>query len=365
MIRIILMVAAAGSVLASARGAYGADESSDSPPIQQSPGSAVPAPPVEGSALRQTFRHEAMATVFEFTLYARPDDTSTNEIARIAAEAFAAVDDLERRVSNWIPDSQMSYVNNRAAEGPVRIAPDLFGLLDYARRVYDESGGAFDITVGPLIELWGFYRGQGNLPTDAALQEALEKVGMDKVRLDPTASTVYFEREGIRLDFGGIAKGLAIDQAVAVLRRNGVTAALLHGGTSTVYALGAPPGAPGWKVRVRSPYNSKEWVDEVVLRDCALSTSGSYEKFFELQGRKYCHIFDPLTGRPVEGMLSASALAPSGMQSDALSTAFFVMGLERTEAFCREHPEIRAILVPDPDGGDLKAVRVSFPAEKE
>jgi thiamine biosynthesis lipoprotein len=319
-----------------------------------------------GDALQQTYEHEAMATKFVFTLYARPGDTNTDALNRIAAEAFQAVDDLESRVSTWIPDSQMSYVNNHAADEPVKIAPDLLQMLQYAKGVNRESGGAFDVTVGPLIELWGFYKGQGYLPKPEELKQALGKVGMQHVTLDPERSTVRFEKRGIRMDFGGIAKGMALDVAADVLRRNGVVAGILHCGTSTVYALGAPPGASGWTVRIRNPYNEKLWVDEVTLRDSALSTSGSYEKFFELEGKKYCHIFDPRTGMPVEGMLSATSVAPSGMASDALSTTFFVLGVEKTEAYCREHPEVRAILVPEPEqGGAPKPVRVNFPAGKE
>lgn len=320
-----------------------------------------------GQELQQTFRHEAMGTAFEFTLYAREGDTSTDEILRVAEEAFGAVDDLERRISNWIPDSQISYVNNHAHEGPVAVAPDVLELIQFSRKMFDASGGAFDPTVGPLVALWGFYKGKGHLPDETELREALSKVGMDKVRIDPLARTVAYDKEGMRIDFGGIGKGLALDVAARVLRDNGVTAALLHGGTSSVYALGAPPGQPGWTVRIRDPYNGGEWVEEVILRDESLSTSGSYEKFFELDGKKYCHIFDPRTGKPVEGMLSATAIASSGMESDALSTAFFVMGQEKTEAFCREHPEVRAVMVPMPEDGDPKPVRVNFerPAGKE
>jgi thiamine biosynthesis lipoprotein len=318
-----------------------------------------------GGGLQQTFRHEAMGTFFEFTLYARPGDESTDEIRRIAEEAFAAIDDLETRISNWIPDSQVSYVNNHAAEEPVSVAPDVLELVAFSKKVHGETGGAFDATVGPLIELWGFYRGQGHLPEETELAQALSKVGMDKVRLDPLANTVAFDAPGMRLDFGGIGKGMALDTAARILRDNGVTAAVLHGGTSSVYALGAPPGLTGWTVRIRNPYNGAEWVDEVVLRDESLSTSGSYEKFFEIGGRKYCHIFDPRTGKPVEGMLSASVIVSTGMESDALSTAFFVMGQKKTEAYCREHPGVRAILVPVPADGDPKPVRVNFSAGKE
>lgn len=317
--------------------------------------------------LQQTFRHEAMGTFFEFTLYAPAGATDTDALHRIAEQAFAAIDDLETRISSWIPDSHISYVNNHAHEGPVPVASDVLRLTAFSKEVYEETGGAFDITVGPLIELWGFYRGKGHLPGEAELGEALSKVGMDKVRIDPVRRTISFAAKGMRIDFGGVGKGMALDEAARILSENGITAALLHGGTSSVYALGAPPGQQGWTVRIRHPYNVEDWIDQAILRDESLSTSGSYEKFFELEGKKYCHIFDPRTGKPVEGMLSATAIAPTGMGSDALSTAFFVMGQEKTEAFCRAHPGIRAVLVPAPEAGDPAPVRVSpvAPAGKE
>lgn len=333
---------------------------SEAPPAVSAPAAAPAATPV----LQETVTHRAMGTEFQITLYAREGDAGTSEILQIADAAFQAVDDLETRVSNYIPTSQTCYINNHAAREPVRAAPDTIDMILFAQSVWRESGGAFDPTVGPLIEAWGFYRGEGRLPSDEELAAALDDVGFDKVSVDAKEGTVAFSKEGVRLDFGGIAKGLAVDEAAKVLKEQGVTCAILHGGTSTVLAIGAPPGDAGWTVRIRDPYNKEEYIDEVVLRDESLSTSGSYEKFFELDGKVYCHIFDPRTGRPVEGMLSATAIAPSGMSSDALSTAFFVMGAEKTRDYCRAHPEIRAILVPVPESGKPEPLRINF-AEKE
>lgn len=311
------------------------------------------------------FTHEAMATRFEFRVYAASTEQDEAELGRVADQAFAAIDDLERRISAWLPDSQTTYLNNHAAERPTRVAPDILDLLSYVQKVHRETDGAFDPTVGPLIKLWGFYKGQGCLPTCAELEAALACVGMQRVSVDRAARTVSFARRGMRLDFGGIGKGLALDRAAEVLKAHGVSAALLEGGTSTVVALGAPPDQPGWTVRIRDPYNKDKHIDEVVLRDASLSTSGGNEKFFELDGKRYCHIFDPRTGRPIEGMLSATAIAHTGTQSDALSTAFFVMGCERTRAYCRAHPDVRAILIPEPEGHGLRPERINFDVEEE
>ena len=170
-----------------------------------------------------------------------------------------------------------------------------------------------------------------------------------------------FSISGMLLDFGGIGKGLALDVAAEVIKNYGVSSAILHAGTSTVLAIGTPPGASGWTVRIRNPYNTSEYIDEVCLKDESLSTSASYEKWFELDGKKYCHIVDPRTGLPVEGMVSATAIVSSGTLSDALSTEFFVMGAEETQKYCKEHPDVRAILVPH-NGSELKPRRIGFDA---
>ena len=310
-----------------------------------------------------TVRHAAMGTEFVFILYPPSTDMQNEEVMHLSETAFDAIDQLERHISAWIPDSDVSRVNQHAAEGPVTIRADLLEVLLSAQRYYKESDGVFDVTVGPLLDLWGFYKGQGHLPAEEEMKEALAKVGLNKVVVDERAETVRFTCPGMRLDFGGIGKGLALDRAAQILKQQGVKRAILHAGTSTVVGLGKPPDASGWTVRIRSPYNeSKEHVDEVQISNESLSTSSSSEQFMELDGKKYSHIFDPRTGMPVEqGILSATAIAPTGTQSDALSTAFFVMGLEKTRSYCKAHPEVRAILVV-PDGAGLKPVRINFPS---
>jgi thiamine biosynthesis lipoprotein len=315
----------------------------------------------QGTRLQQTMRYQAMGTDFEFNLYAEPGAESTAEVVRVADMAMEAVRNLEEQISQWKPRSQTTYINRHAAEEPVQVSPEVFNLVKTCKEVYRNTGGAFDITVGPLIELWGFYKGKGHLPSDEELRNAVNHVGLDKVTLNADDRTVAFSQDGIHLDFGGIGKGLALDVAAEVLRSYGVTSAVLHAGTSTVLAIGAPPGEPGWTVRIRNPYNTDAYIDEVFLKDESLSTSASYEKWFELDGKKYCHIFDPRTGRPVEGMVSATAIVPSGTLSDGLSTAFFVMGVEGTRTYCSEHPEVRAILVPH-TGDELKPRRIGFDA---
>ncbi|MCP4644696.1 MAG: FAD:protein FMN transferase [bacterium] len=344
-------------------------EQTDPQPEAPTPDSSDQSAPTDHSdqpePAHETFMHRAMGTQFEFTLYAREGDTSTGDLAAIAEQAFAAVDALEGRISRYQPTSQLTYLNNHAAEKAVRVAPDIRDLLVFVKKMYEETDGAFDPTVGPLIKLWGFYKGEGRLPTQDELDKALASVGMDKVAINADERTAEFLVDGMMLDFGGIGKGLALDKAAQVLRNYGVTRGILHVGTSTVLAIGAPPGESGWTVRIRDPYNNERYIDEVILKDESLSTSGSYEKFFELDGKEYCHIFDPRTGNPVQGTLSVTAIAKDGTTSDALSTSFFVMGEDKARDYCQQHPEVRAVFVPIPVDSEPEARRIEFPAQEE
>lgn len=310
--------------------------------------------------------HAAMGTRFALTLVAPSSAFGPEEMRPAAETAWQDLDALENRISNWRPDSEVSRLNRTAAAGPVSVGGDILAMLLYAKGLHAETGGLFDPTVGPLLEAWGFYRKEGRLPSDTELAAALRCVGMDKVRVDADAATVAFDTDCLRLDFGGMGKGLALDRIAGPLRDAGYRNALLDAGTSTVLAMGAPPGAAGWTVDIRNPYTGDHApVDRVVLRDEALSTSALYENYLELDGRRVGHILDPASGQPIGNeVLSATAIAPTGLESDALSTAFFALGLEGARAYCAAHPAVRAILIIE-DNGRPRTVRVNFTPNEE
>jgi len=187
------------------------------------------------------------------------------------------------------------------------------------------------------------------MPEDAALAAARERVGYQHVVLDASGRTIHFDRSGVELDLGGIAKGYAVDRAVDVLRRGGVTAALVSAGGSTIYGMGAPPDRTAWQVGVEDPLNSREMALEVALKDEAVSVAGRSEKSFEHEGITYSHIMDPRTGRPVQGMLTVAVTAATGTLGDALDDAFFVQGLEKSRAHIARSPGVQAwFFVPAP-----------------
>jgi thiamine biosynthesis lipoprotein len=301
-----------------------------------------------------------MASDFAITIIERSGGRARDDLAKIADEAFAAIHRLEARISDWQSASQTSEINRHGAERPVRVAPDLFQLIERSRQFAVETGGAFDITVGPLVNLWRNCREMKRIPSTEELAEVLPLIGANQLMLDAGDRTVAFKRPGMKLTLNGIGKGFALDRAAQVLQSYGIGTALLHGGASSMLALGAPPETEGWTVRVTHPYDTQRYIEEVRLRDESMSTSGHVTDFFEYQGERYGHILDPRTGWPVEGRLIAIAFAPSGTETDALSTAFFVMSEEGVRAYCEAHPKVRAAIVPAAENREPAITRINF-----
>ena len=297
------------------------------------------------------FSHRAMGTEFAFDIYLREGDVGYDDIAPIAQGAFELVDSLEQQISSWIATSDTSLVNNFAAEAPVPVGKNTFDLMKFSAKVHAETEGVFDITVGPLIELWKTSLEKGTTPSEAELAAVLQRVDMNKVKLDTKKRSVSFARKGMRISFGGIGKGLALDQAAAYLKSQGIENAVLSGGRSTIVALGAPPGKDSWKIGIRNPYNDNDSVAFVYLRDQALSTSACYDELARIKD-KPCGIYDPRTGHTVSELWSATVVGQSGMQTDALSTAFYILGVDGVRKYCATHPKVSAVLLPAPAAGE-------------
>ena len=284
---------------------------------------ALSAPAAGGERLRISSSVEAMGTTFSIVAY----DESRSRLQGAVDSAFEEVRRIDAVLSNYREDSEWSRINREAAKRPVPVSGEVFRLLEACRRYSEASGGAFDITVGPLLKLWGFYKGSGRVPHRAEIRAVLARIGYEKVILDPGARTVRFATPGVELDPGGIGKGYAVDRMVEILESAGIRSALVSGGGSSIYALGAPPGEEGWRVEIRHPKSPRRTVETVVLFNESLSTSGSYEKFFYAGGKLYSHIFDPRTGSPVaNGVLSVSVVAPRTIDSEAWTKPFFVRG---------------------------------------
>jgi FAD:protein FMN transferase len=248
-------------------------------------------------------------------------------------------------------------------------------------------GGAFDITAGRLSKIWGFFRRQGKMPSHEDVAEALATVGSRHLQFDDATRSIQFLQPGLELNLGAIGKGYALDRAADHLVSNGVCDFLIHGGNSSVLARGSRqkdevqstkdeigisdssfvlrPSSLGWSVALRHPLKPDVRLAEFLLCDQALGTSGSGTQFFHHRGKRYGHIIDPRSGWPAEQVLSATVIAPTAEQADALSTAFYVLGIEPAKTHCDQHPKISALLVTQSNSaGGIELHPVNLPDDR-
>lgn len=286
----------------------------------------------------------AMATRFEIVL----QGTNATMLRAGGEEALDEIARLENQLSLYRPTSEIARVNARAAFEPVRVTPPVFKLLQHARDLTNACQGAFDITTAPLVRCWGFMGGTGQQADPKQLAAARECVGMSHVHFDKARHTIQFDREGVMLDLGAIGKGYAIDRAVDLLRDADVESALVHGGTSTVYAIGKQMESAAWKVAIAnaapdsSPASS---LPSVTLQDEALSVSAIWGRSFEKEGKTMGHVIDPRTGEPCQMAQLAAVITNSATDSDALSTALLVLGREGEALLKRRFPNLRTYIL--------------------
>jgi thiamine biosynthesis lipoprotein len=282
----------------------------------------------------------AMACTFEVHFPAAVRGAGT----QAALAALDRIDELESQMTVYRAASEIVDINRLAAERAVPVEERLFGLLERAVELSRETGGAFDITSNPLSETWGFSRRQGRLPTEGEVEAARNRVGYEQIVLDPAARTVAFAAPGVTINLNSIGKGYALDRVAELLAERDLDRFLLHGGNSSVLGRNGSE-APPWRIGVRHPLRPRERLGELLVTDRAVGTSGSGTQYFHHRGKRYGHILDPRSGYPAEGVLSATVLAPTGADADALATAFYIMGPETVEEYCRRHEDIGAILV--------------------
>ena len=279
---------------------------------------------------------KAMACRFEVTLH-----QSTECGVSIASEALDEVEEIERQLSIFKAESAVSLLNRNAASRAVRVDRPLFDLLSLCKQLHDETEGAFDITSGPLTGCWGFLKREGRLPSNSEIDNAKALVGSNKIVLDAASSAVRFKQAGVEINLGSIGKGYALD-VVSEHFKKANEPALLSAGASSFLATGS---ARAWLVGIRHPRAKQKRLASVRLRECAMSTSGSEEQFFESGGRRFGHIIDSRTGWPAEKVSSVTVVADSAARSDALATAFFVGGRELAERYCAKHRDVVAIML--------------------
>lgn len=283
-----------------------------------------------------------MGTVFQVTVAAR--GRARAQIERTVDQALDEVDRLEALLSEWRPGTEISEVNRLAGRSPVRVSPETFAIVEAAHRASVLSGGAFDVTFNALWGLWDFKSPAPKVPDPAEVARRVALIDYRKLALDRGARTLYLERAGMKIGLGGIGQGYAADRVCELLRRAGLTDHLIDGG-GDVLACGSRGGAP-WSVGIKHPRRDA-LLCMVDVGGAAIVTSGDYERFFELGGRRYHHIMDPRTGYPARGVVSATVIAPSATEADALATAALVLGPERGLLLLENLPDVEGLLVDE------------------
>jgi FAD:protein FMN transferase len=280
---------------------------------------------------------DLMGTRVSVELWA-DDEARGRELVADVMREYHRIDDA---MSTYKPDSEISRVNSHAAEAPMIISAELFGLVERSLELSKMSDGAFDITYDSVGYLYDFRARQR--PTDRQIDERIDAVDYRHVVLDRARSTIFFKANGVRINLGGIAKGYVVERAAAMLRASGVEHALLNAGGDT-RVIGDRRGQP-WIVGIRHPRVADEVVTRLPLVDEAISTSGDYERYFEENGHRYHHIINPATGRPTEGILTVTVIGPDGTMTDGLDTAIFVLGVERGLELIEAYPDYETIIV--------------------
>ncbi|HVS35319.1 MAG TPA: FAD:protein FMN transferase [Gemmataceae bacterium] len=312
----------------------------------------------EPALTRFTFHEVHMGTEFKIILYAPDQETA----GKAAAAAFARVADLDATMTDYQPTSELMRLCAKSGGDPVHVSDELFFVLSQAQETSRISDGAFDVTVGPVVRLWRQARRTGRMPDSEKLAVARALVGWKNVVLDEKAHTVQLLKAGMQLDLGGIAKGYAADEGIAVLKKFGVIRALVAAG-GDIAVSGPPPDAEGWKIAI-APLQEDANSDgpTLTLHDAAVSTSGDAEQYVEIDGKRYSHIVDPKTGIGLVGRMSGTIVAPKGIIADSHTKIVCVLGPEKAFPILEKEDGVSARFVHlSDDGKEETAAMKNFP----
>jgi thiamine biosynthesis lipoprotein len=292
-----------------------------------------------GRLVRFEFEETHMASPFHLVLYS----TDAAAARRASRAAFDRIEALNKTLSDYDPESELSRLSQAAGRGSVKASADLFDVLERSKRISERSGGMFDVTIAPVGRLWRRARRDRKLPDPQLIAEARKLVGSDKMVLDPAARTVDLRVPGMKLDVGGIAKGYAAQAALDVLTSMGIRRALA-GGAGDIVGGDPPPDTDGWKVAI-APVDAKQSYrpPTLLLKNAAVSTSGDAERFVVIDGHRYSHIVNPKTGMGHEDRAAVTVVAPDGATADALETTAYLLGPERGLKLVDETPGAAAL----------------------
>ncbi len=287
-----------------------------------------------------------MGTLFRIKLYAADE----NQARRAFQAAFARIAALDHALSDYQPDSELNRLSETAVQHPVRVSDDLYRIIESSQALSRETGGAFDLTIGPLTHLWRDARRQNRLPDPAGIARAKAKCGYRHLHLDRALHTVKLDQAGMQLDAGGIAKGYAADEALRTIAASGIASALVAASGDLAFGDG-PPGEPGWKIGIDALDSANAPFTRVMrLSNGAVSTSGSSEQHLDAGGVRYSHIIDPATGMGLTHDITVSVIAHRGIDADSLATTLSVLGVRRGLALVKHHRDTSAVILLNENG---------------
>lgn len=283
-----------------------------------------------------------MGSLFDISVVAKDSAQADLEIDRAVVE----MERIENLISEWRPETQISEVNRNAGIGPVKVDREVFDLTKRAVRYSRMTGGAFDISIAAMDKLWRYDGSMTEMPDSAAVIKSVERVGYEYIILDSIASTIYLSRQGMKIGFGSIGKGYAADRGRTVLQENGVVGGIVNA-SGDLSAWGEQVGGKPWYIGITNPFKTRKMVKVLKINTGSVATSGSYEKYAEIDGKRYSHIINPKTGYPSTGLTSVTIIGPTAEFANALSTSMMVLGIEKSLSLIKLFPEYRYVFITD------------------
>ncbi|MHB8173955.1 MAG: FAD:protein FMN transferase [Nitrospirota bacterium] len=291
------------------------------------------------------------------------------ELAKAASDAFAEINKVDELMSTYKPQSNLSRINASSGIAPVPADPEVLENIDDALYVSRLTDGAFDVTVGPLVNAWEIGSKKAHIPSPESIKTALSLVGYHNILIDKKAGAVFLRKRGSSIDLGGIAKGYASDRAVEALKKAGIRGGIVAC-AGDIKVFGLKPGGSPWTVGIQAPRKAEGYVmAKLPLTNMAISTSGDYERFFIKNGVRYCHIIDPHTGYPARGLMSVTVLAKNSWLADSMGTGLFVLGPEKAYALALKRPDMEVLMITDSGRvlatGRFKGLKIAPVSEKK
>jgi thiamine biosynthesis lipoprotein len=283
-----------------------------------------------------------MGSLFDISVVAKDSVQARMEIDQAVAE----MERIENLISEWRPQTQVSEVNRNAGIRPVKVDREVFELTKRAISYSEMSGGAFDISIVAMDKIWLYDGSMTQMPDSLAVRKSVEKVGFEHIVLDSVNSTIYLSRHGMKIGFGSIGKGYAADRGRAILRANGVKGGIVNA-SGDLSAWGEQVNRKPWNIGITNPFKTRKLVKVLKIRNASVATSGSYEKYAEIDGKRYSHIINPRTGYPSTGLTSVTIIGPCAEFANALSTSIMVLGAKEGLKLIRRFPEYRYVFLTD------------------